>query len=625
MLSLPWTLANAPRRTPGGVLKYTYPTPFLDSSMDGLSPRVRRQLPTALQLRILTLLPPNDRALSGRLVSPDAADGLCGAQHCTACLSQPLPLHAVAWSQEAGQQHMRQLTFNRKLQLLCTAAASGAEVNLEVALALLQPSVFPGLLQRRGALPFCPDPGVAAVKAGHPQVLGWLLRRCPGVVSADQVLEAAASHCDVAGLQAAWATLVDAHRGSMHSRPRMRRPVLGQGVLDSAAGAPAAATLDAVAKVAWILATSKGWCRLKESTAEAAACSGDLGRLQWLHDRGCPVGGCRVLACALEHADLVAAQWLVDVAGCELPAAGDDEGWDSVLDAAASSPDGVMKLQWLQQHGAPALQDQDGVWLLEHAAVAAEAGQLDVVRYLQAAAGLHRVVQMDPRSLGRAAAASGSVPMAELVLQAGATFRSDSFHEAICSGNMAMLRWLLSNAAPSEDVLRKTLADITDWPDETPAHARELMEAVQLVLGVRDNWRDSRDLTNEVLHGAAYRGDLTLLQYVHGRLGDAAGPEWLQVATDAAACGGCEAVLEWLVTTKGRCVTASPYLSAAKNGDLGTLTVLRRLGVQWGVEDVIKEAEKEHSVQALEWLRAHGAPEGLDEEDEQCEWYDRGM
>ncbi len=71
---------------------------------------------------------------------------------------------------EAGQ-----LPFGHKLQLLCTAAASGSDVNLEVALALLQPSIFiellHGKLRRSSAYS---NPGVAAVEAGHPQLLGWL-------------------------------------------------------------------------------------------------------------------------------------------------------------------------------------------------------------------------------------------------------------------------------------------------------------------------------------------------------------------------------------------------------------------------------------------------------------------
>ncbi len=111
-----------------------------------------RQLPSALQLHILSLLPPNERALSGRLVSLDAAEGLSSPQHCTASLSQPLPPHAVPWAVEAGQQHVRQLPFWHRMRLIGVASASGGEVNLEVVWELLQPSVFPKLLQRSRTL-----------------------------------------------------------------------------------------------------------------------------------------------------------------------------------------------------------------------------------------------------------------------------------------------------------------------------------------------------------------------------------------------------------------------------------------------------------------------------------------
>ncbi len=118
-------------------------------------------------------------------MSRDAAAALSKDPTCTASLSRPLPPHAVARAEEAGQQHVRQLPFRHKLQLLCTAAASGSEVNLEVAWELLQPSVFPEMLQRRNQFASTcvfSDPGVAAVEAGHPHLLPWLVRHCPGLM-----------------------------------------------------------------------------------------------------------------------------------------------------------------------------------------------------------------------------------------------------------------------------------------------------------------------------------------------------------------------------------------------------------------------------------------------------------
>ncbi len=187
-------------------------------------PQQQLQLLPALQLHIFSFLPANDRALSGRLVCRDAAAGLIGPDHCTASLPQPLPPHATPWAQ-AGcwQQHVRQLSLAQKVQLLCTAAASGSEVNLEVALALLLPSIFPmhlrlryefkSLFERRATDPRAVaaseffTPGVAAATEGHPQLLGWLLRRCPGLLWPQAALEAAARHCDLAGLQLAWRLL----------------------------------------------------------------------------------------------------------------------------------------------------------------------------------------------------------------------------------------------------------------------------------------------------------------------------------------------------------------------------------------------------------------------------------
>ncbi len=49
---------------------------------------------------------------------------------------------------------------------------------------------------------------------------------------------------------------------------------------------------------------------------------------------------------------------------------------------------------------------------------------------------------------------------------------------------------------------------------------------------------------------------------------------------------------------------APPYLRPAAAGDLCTLTALRRLGVPWGVPDVVVRAVREVAtpVSALRWL-----------------------
>ncbi len=345
----------------------------------------RWQLPTVLQLHILSLLPPNERALSGRLVSPETRDDLIGPQHCTASLSQPLPRHAAPWAVAAGQEHMRQLPFWHRRQLLCTAAASGCEVNLEVALSLLSPCYFSGDLESC-ATPYyqSTDPGVAAVKAGHTQLLGWLLRHCPALLRAGSLLEAAARHCSLAVLQAVWET-VQGEAGSSTGP----RPALGQAVLDAAARS---ATPDALAKMQWVLEAGGGSCSLTRGTASIAMDTGDVERLRWLRERGCTpyIPDQFELGLTLGGASLPVAQWLVDEAECQLPKAGagtrvDPRYWEALLKAAARGRDFLVKMLWLQDRDGLLLDGSTRSFLLRLPQVAAEAGNLEALQLLLAA------------------------------------------------------------------------------------------------------------------------------------------------------------------------------------------------------------------------------------------------
>ncbi len=349
----------------------------------------RRQLPPALQLHILSLLPPNERALAGRLVNRDAAEFFGDTSDCTASLSQPLPPHAVPWAVEAGQQHARQLPFRHKLQLMSTAAASGSEVNLAAALAIVQSSVFPELLRSHyiGWIErfLFPDPGEAAIKAGHPQLLGWLVRHCPGLLRPHSLVAAAALHLDCAGLQAVWEEL----QAMPNSSDSIGDPSLLHWLVDKAAGTTAP---DGLAKLQWIVgAVGSDELCLQESTLLHAACSGDLSRLQWLWGRGVRADLPRMLLYALCNGGLELVRWLVDEVGCRLPAAGGgdgdgdgdgDGGWGALLKAAATGSDGVAKLQWLQERGAPSLMEAAEDKLLRLTEEAARVGQVETVGYL---------------------------------------------------------------------------------------------------------------------------------------------------------------------------------------------------------------------------------------------------
>ncbi len=605
-----------------------------------------QQLPPALQLHVLSFLPPNDRALSGRLVSPDAAAGLSEPQHCTAFLSQPLPPHAVPWAVEAGQQHVRQLPFRHKLQLLCTAAASGSEVNLEVALALLQPSVFPGMLEgqwRKWSQRYAQhDPGEAAIKADRPQLVGWLLRHCPGLLHPNRMLEVAAWHCDLTGLQAVWEG-VQSHPSN--SGPEVYRPVLHQGVLDAAANSPSP---DGVAKLAWLVEAG-GWrCTPTRNTAAAAASSsGYLSRLRWLQERGCPMRGEGFVQCVLENAHLPALQWLVEEAGCELLVQGgngsseeeeeeheesiasilygqmafpeaipchsreDEAGneWEPLLMAAAKGPDGVAVLSWLQEQGAPPF-GGDKRLTRRVLGAAVEAGRLETVRHVLSVLGQGSTPAMDDG--GRAAVLSGSVPVAECLHQAGLVF-DGSCYSGAAYGGVALVRWLASEArVPAAELRGYELGSLARrWPRKSPKDSRDLLQAVQLLVeqaGFCD-WEGFFESAHwrEVVR----RGDLALLQYLLlQRPGYGLGGGALEDATEA----GCEPLLEWLVEQHPGCLfgpwkKSSPHCKAAGHGDRATLNTLQQLGVPWGADSVVQEAVVDGAAgPVLRWLVEQGAP-----------------
>ncbi len=579
-----------------------------------------RQLPSTLQLHILSLLPPNEQALSGRFVCPDASSALCS----TASLSQPLPPHAAPWAQEASQTVVRQLSLTRRLRLLGTAAASGSEVNLEVAWAVVQPSIFPVLPPRKGSS-HAMNVSMSALRAGQPRVLGWLLQRCPELVEPNRVLYFAARDCELAGLQAVWQMLQDGYGRRVIRYP----PQLDHGVLDGAAGS---ATPDAVAKVEWVRDQGGQECRLQPSAVKAAIDAGQMGTLRWLRDQGCPTEPA-ALACALQHLDLASLQWLVDEGLCSLPPVNaDTDVWRYRLETAVKGPDGVAKLQWLQQRGAPALDRGDTVRRL--AGASAIAGRVEVMQHLLAAYGPAAVLQRDPYSFGwgiaAVAARSGSIPMAECLRDAGAVFEPASYCEAASRGHLPMVRWLALEAGLSAAGLSgwDFRCIINVWPNNTAADSRDLLEAVQLVVGAGfcrwvEEWVEDEPPSegeqvgdrDDAFDAAVRRGDLALVQYLLQQMPQ---PErflrWsvLAVAADA----GCETLLEWLVQQPG-CLLAdpwelSPYVAAAANGDRGTVEALQRLGVPWGADDVVVQAVNTWccTVPALRWLVEQGAPMG---------------
>ncbi len=99
-----------------------------------------------------------------------------------------------------------------------------------------------------------------------------------------------------------------------------------------------------------------------------------------------------------------------------------------------------------------------------------------------------------------------------------------------------------------------------------------------------------------VVHTAAQRGDLALVQYLVQEL-QHLGCQVEAETLEYAAQGGCEALLEWLVKEHPACCCfegASPYVAAAMTSSRSPLVALRRLGVPWGPQDTVARAVGVH-------------------------------
>lgn len=366
-------------------------------------------------------------------------------------------------------------------------------------------------------------------------------------------------------------------------RKRKHYASLNEGVLDAAA---ALGTPDAVAKMAWLLFPRLAKCRLRDTTIEAAASSGDQGRLEWLDEVGCCLRGWGVLRTAMQHAGLAVVKWLVVVARSDLPrAAGwvagagpgagptaDQLAWADLLQAAATGSDAVAKLQWLCEQAGPQLGVMHVSLHQDMTLVAVRAGRVEAVRQLLSYWGPSAVLAASPGKAEHAAAASGSSAMAAFVRGVGVAFGPNAYHRAAEAGSVDMVRWLVHEAGvPVKGVcLREVLHA---WPDRTHADARGLLEAVQLLVGAGHvSWSHHMEVAV-----AARRGDLALVQYLvhkHQHLEQQynlvrAAPPGNRSMVAWAAVGGWWVVWEGVWTVAERGSVMLWYLSTCEQGSSG--------------------------------------------------------
>ncbi len=568
---------------------------------------------------VLDHLDSNKIALDGRLICKDAQEHLCLPEQCTAQLSMPLPPAAsdAAW-QPHVQQAFRQLSFSAKARTLSVAASSGSERNLELAWALLRPCLFPGLLLPVYVNPYnqcyvnswyhvdgydLEDPGKAAIAAGHAHLLPWLVRnRCP--LHRDNNLIAAAEHLDLEGMKRAVQLL---EGGLAHPSEDWLR-----GAMAEAASRSGGAAI--IPKLAWLLAADEDeGVKLQQqrqqqqqqqerqqqrkwqlhNAATGAAASGNLSVLQWLHGQGLNdpcldlYQWSSALSAALRHGHLHVADWVVAQEGFpqDWQQSNRLKLWPDACRSGRMEP-----LRWLLRHGVPAHGS--------HTMAAAEAGNLEAVQLLHERFSVPLTAELFAK-----AAYSGSVPTATWLLQAGCPMSPRAYCLAAGKGNAAMVLWLAREAGCTWD--KYTLsAVIRSWPARSKS-STALLPTVRALVEAGWPHGDGTAYTNST-YSAAARGDLPLLRYLHEEVGVAFEPD----IVGAAAQGGCQAMLEWLVGAGCGLGSGYPYARAALNGDLATLSCLHRLGVPFGDASWWREMSFKRCAPfaALRWMVERGAP-----------------
>ncbi len=574
---------------------------------------------TLVMRLVLERLDANERALNGRLVCKDACEILRQPRHWTVRLSQPLPPSAgdAAW-QPHLQRAFRSLTRFAKAQSLAAAAASGSEVNLELAWGLLRPCLFPEMLLPHRFNHFSThanrvaDAGAAAIAGGHVHLLPWLVQNgCP--LDPNLMLPAAADHCGTEDMQQLW-QLVGA--GPSHQDIELWRCEMAE-----AAGR---SKIAAIAKLSWLLSPPESagteqqqqqrrrrWYEqqvpdLLAKAAEGAAASGSLPVLQWLLGRGLDMAarqgdehtGHIVLSAALRHGHLVVADWLVDVADCPLPQ--QEQQWSELalewmwFDAGRSGS--LEPVRWLLSRRVPVRQGA--------VRGAAKTGHLEAAQSLHARCGL----PLTP-SVFSDAAGSGSMPTMQWLLQAGCPMDPWAYYGAAEQGDAGMVLWLAQVAGCPWD--GTTLPYIIDqWPKGAESITHLLPTVRALVdagcpLGAAVEVDGMQRHGSAALDKAVQHGHLPLARYLHEELGVGFGPGTLVVAAE----GGCEPVLEWLVGAGCGPGTGYPYVGALRHGDVATLGCLHRLGVPPGDEGWWRRLNVyQLPLAGVRWMVERGAP-----------------
>ncbi|PNH04452.1 hypothetical protein TSOC_009386 [Tetrabaena socialis] len=394
-----------------------------------------------------------------------------------------------------------------------------------------------------------------AVRGGHLPVVAWLLEQ--------QLWLAAHVGCSVAREvfeAAAAAGRLDACRWLQQQSCYMQWWALS--------GAEAAASAGQRAVVEWLLACARdsghkeddlGSVEDRTSLACSAARGGHVCTMDWLLQRR-----------GLERDGDAAATVLVAAAeGCDLPtlqrlyhaypqaAAG---GWpDQILTSAAGSPtpDWKAKVEWLEGLGAAARSSPEAC-----AKAASRPDALDRLTWLRG-----RGYPWDWRATD-AVAVAGNLDALRYLLAKGCPVQESTGWAVAEAGQLASLQALHAHSNT-----------FTRWKSALAGAGRG--GHLPVVAWLLEQQLVSLLQCPSLLCKAANSGSVELLAWLRDR-----GCPWGDDSFHCAVGAGSEEALEWLVAQgcpmqepRGR--DDDPYLTAARQGDWGTLACLRRLGFPW--------------------------------------------
>ncbi|KXZ43750.1 hypothetical protein GPECTOR_81g200 [Gonium pectorale] len=520
--------------------------------------------------RFASFLHHNDVMCTLRVVDKATAEQFRGRPEfpCLVRLSQPVPPHMFA-RRCADPGAMRDLSLGQRTQLLRLTAASGVVANLEVAME---------------AVGFVPDANQlsevlkAAAAAGHVDAvrhLVWAGRQLgTGYASGTgHALGAAVK----AGHMAVCEALVSSCAGQRlwgveHVAAALQagRPELADWLLQRWPEGPIGPG-DSLAPLNY------GSSKLLEAAAEGC----NLATLRSLHLRyhGVHLPQSDPSGVLSSAAGSPTADWQAKVrwAESQLPP-GVSTGPDACA-AAVACPDAELRLAWLLRHGYSANEKAAYAALCAGNAAALELllarglrpgrraiEQATCLGRLEALKKLHEhgcpLVADDVSS---AAAEHGHLPvLVWAVEELGALLQDRQLAEAAAKKcDMEALQWLWQRGCPL-NAYKVALA------------AAEGGNLPVLVWAVEE--LGAQPTSKAFMEMAASSGCVKLMAWLREH-----GCPWDENLFRRTASAGCEAALEWLVERGCPMPTdGGPYVAAARNNDLATLSCLARLGCPWG-------------------------------------------